>query len=213
MLQDEWSDSSVVDHVRSIPAHATHAPDQEAALEIYEPCHEIMVLSVQRKLILQTCMHSHPVGLDVWFLVRPFVYFHISCVRTAKALARPHGCAGSPKPSLVAYVISTTSHELTQIYILSLWHFQIGVKHFTNTIMTLKTSWDRQAWANNVDPDQTAPRKEQFDQGMHCLSFRFHLLDTYQTANTLYTTWWNSTRHGHARNIYTITIGQIGLGK
>ena len=30
-----------------------------------EPCHEIMVLSVLRKLVLQTCMHSYPVGLDV----------------------------------------------------------------------------------------------------------------------------------------------------
>ena len=27
-------------------------------------------------------------GLDVWCLVGPFVYFHTSCVRTAKALAR-----------------------------------------------------------------------------------------------------------------------------
>ena len=52
-------------------------------------------------------MHSHPVGLDVWFLVGPFVYFHTSCVRTAKALTRLRGCAGSPKPSLVAYVISS----------------------------------------------------------------------------------------------------------
>ena len=41
------------------------------------------------------------------FLVGPFVYFHTSCVRTAKALARLRGCAGSPEPSLVAYVIST----------------------------------------------------------------------------------------------------------
>ena len=53
-----------------------------------------------------TCMHSYPVGLDVWFLVRPFVYFHTSWVRTAKALARLHGCAGSPESSLVACVIS-----------------------------------------------------------------------------------------------------------
>ena len=30
-----------------------------------EPCHEIMVLLVLRKLILQTRMCSHPVGLDV----------------------------------------------------------------------------------------------------------------------------------------------------
>ena len=57
--------------------------------------------------ILQTCMRSHPMGQDVWFLVGPFVYFHTSCVRTAKALARLRRCAGSPEPSLVAYVIST----------------------------------------------------------------------------------------------------------
>ena len=30
-----------------------------------EPCHEVMVLFVLRKLILQTRMRSHPVGLDV----------------------------------------------------------------------------------------------------------------------------------------------------
>ena len=59
------------------------------------------------KLILQTRMHSHPFGLDVWFLVGPFIYFHTLCVRTAKALARLRRCAGSPEPSLVAYVIST----------------------------------------------------------------------------------------------------------
>ena len=66
-----------------------------------------MVLFVIRKLILQTRMRSHPVWLDVWYLVWPFFYFHTSCVRTTKALARLRGCAGSPEPSLVAYVIST----------------------------------------------------------------------------------------------------------
>ena len=54
----------------------------------YEPAHEIMALFFPRKLILQTRMHSHQVGLDVWLLVSPFVYIHSSCVRTAKALAR-----------------------------------------------------------------------------------------------------------------------------
>ena len=68
---------------------------------------EPAVLFVHRKLILQTLMRSHPVGLDVWFLVGPFVYFHTSCVRIAKILAGRRGCAGSPEPSLVAYVIST----------------------------------------------------------------------------------------------------------
>ena len=52
-------------------------------------------------------MRSLTVGLDVCFLVWPFVYFHRTCVRTAKALARLRRCAGSPEPSLVAYAIST----------------------------------------------------------------------------------------------------------
>ena len=46
-------------------------------------------------------------GRDVWFLVGLFVYCYTSCVRTAKALTRLRRCAGSPEPSLVAYVIST----------------------------------------------------------------------------------------------------------
>ena len=36
---------------------------------IFEPPHEIMALFVLPKLILQMRMHSHQVGLDVWFLV------------------------------------------------------------------------------------------------------------------------------------------------
>ena len=43
-----------------------------------DPCHEIRVLFVLRKLILQMRMLNHPVGLDVWFSVSPFVYFHTS---------------------------------------------------------------------------------------------------------------------------------------
>ena len=74
---------------------------------MYEPTHEIMARFVLRKLIFQMRMHSHLVGLDVRFLVGPFDFFHTSCVRTAKALARLRGCEGSPEPSLVAYVIST----------------------------------------------------------------------------------------------------------
>ena len=65
-----------------------------------------MALFILHKLILQTRMCSHPVGLEVYFLVWLFVYFHISYVRTAKALVRLCECAGLPEPSLVAYVIS-----------------------------------------------------------------------------------------------------------
>ena len=78
-----------------------------ASVIIIEPAHEIMALFVLRKLILQTRMRSHLVGLDVWCLVGPFDFFHTSYVRTAKALARLHECAGSPEPTLVAYMIST----------------------------------------------------------------------------------------------------------
>ena len=46
--------------------------------QMVEPYHEIMVL-----FILQTSMCSHPVGLDVWFLVGPFVYFrYFMCVNS-----------------------------------------------------------------------------------------------------------------------------------
>ena len=38
---------------------------------------------------------------------------------------------------------------------------------------------DRYAWANSADQDQTAPREEeQSDQGLHCLPFRLHRLDS-----------------------------------
>ena len=37
---------------------------------------------------------------------------------------------------------------------------------------------DRQAWANSVDPDQTALLEEQSDQGLHCLPFSLHRLDS-----------------------------------
>ena len=77
-----------------------------------------MVLFVLRKLILQTRMRSHPMGLDVWFLVGPFVYFHTWCVLTAKALARLRGCAGSPEPSLVAYVSTIISWAGSFVFIM-----------------------------------------------------------------------------------------------
>ena len=66
-----------------------------------------MALIALRKLNLQTRMRSHPMGLHVWLSARSFVYFNTLSVRTAKALARLCGCAGSSEPSLVAYVIST----------------------------------------------------------------------------------------------------------
>ena len=50
-----------------------------------EPCHEIMVLFVLRKLILQARMCSHPMGLDVWFLVGPFIYFILPYVMCANS--------------------------------------------------------------------------------------------------------------------------------
>ena len=53
----------------------------------FEPAHEILALFVLRKLILQTRMRSHPMGLHLWFLVGPFVYFHTLCERTADAQA------------------------------------------------------------------------------------------------------------------------------
>ena len=55
----------------------------------YDPAHEIMALFVLRKLILQSRMRSHPVGLDVRLFGRT-VYFHTQCVRTANAGETAH---------------------------------------------------------------------------------------------------------------------------
>ena len=79
-----------------------------------EPAHEILALFVLRKFILQTCMRSHPVRLDVWFLVWLVVYFHTSCVRTAKASARLRESIGSLEPMLITYAdhLCDKSHNL-----------------------------------------------------------------------------------------------------
>ena len=37
---------------------------------------------------------------------------------------------------------------------------------------------DRQVWANSVDQDQTAP--EQSDQGLYCLPFCLHLVNSHE---------------------------------
>ena len=112
-----------------------------------------MLLFVLRKLILQTRMRSHPVGLDVWFLVGPFIYFHTWYVRTAKAVARPCGCAGSPEPSLVAYVISTMI-SWAGSYIAAII---LNLEQFGHRLPFKEVSNNAGRIANRTDPDQTGP--------------------------------------------------------
>ena len=101
---------------------------------VNEPSHEIMVL-FDCSLIPQTRMRSHSVELDVWLFAGPFVYFHTLWVRTAKALARVRGCAGSPKPSLDAYltIISWAGSNI-------LMH--IHAENDTLKILLLKIAWN-----------------------------------------------------------------------
>ena len=61
---------------------------------IIEPDHEIMALFVLCKLILQTRMCSHPVGLDVWYLVGP-LSTSILHVSEQRRLWHVLSCAGS----------------------------------------------------------------------------------------------------------------------
>ena len=56
--------------------------EEKVDLQLIEPAHEIMVLFVLHKLILQTHMHSNPTGLDVSVLVGPVVYFHTLCANS-----------------------------------------------------------------------------------------------------------------------------------
>ena len=58
---------------------------------------------------------------------------------------------------------------------------------------------DRQVWANSADPVQTAP-----DQGLHCLLFLLHLLDTFLKGKaTLF------KFYGDYNNIFGVGIFRI----
>ena len=86
---------------------------------IFEPAHEIVVLFVLSKLIFQTGMLSHPMGLDVWFLVGAFVYFHTACLRTTNS----EGCGETARMCRLAWAfagrICDKYHELT--------HFKLDI--------------------------------------------------------------------------------------
>ena len=73
----------------------------------FGPSHEIMVLFFLHKLIYLIA-HAHPSSGARCLIFGPTLrLLPYLCVRTVKSLARLLGCAGSPEPSLVAYVKST----------------------------------------------------------------------------------------------------------
>ena len=86
----------------------------------FEPHHAIMAFFVLHKLILQTRMSSHPVGLDVWF----FVYFHTSCVQTASPIISWAGSfriitviiSGAPKFTILTVFAKFTSYTVRDFY-------------------------------------------------------------------------------------------------
>ena len=127
-----------------------------------ETSHEIMARFVIRKLVLQTRMRSHTVGLDVWFLVGPVVYFHTLCLRTGKALARLRGCAGSPEPSLVAFVISTINSWAGWNYLWSL-SSNLGSRFIYITI--LNAYWKKDKTHLNVHKNRL---KNRYNTFIHC---------------------------------------------
>ena len=72
-----WHEAAHIWYTGSSDHVCSYTVDQ---IRLKEPAHEIMALFVLRKLILQTRMNSHPMGLDFWFLVGLFVYF--MCVKS-----------------------------------------------------------------------------------------------------------------------------------
>ena len=58
---------------RILPPNSRKRPIVSLTM-VFEPSHEIMVLFVLRKLIFQTRMRSHPLGLDIGYLIGPFVH-------------------------------------------------------------------------------------------------------------------------------------------
>ena len=154
-----------------------------------------MVLFFLRKLILQTCMHSHPVGLDVLFFVKHFVYFHTSCLRTVKALARLRACAGSPEPSLVAYVISSIISWAQRPLVCKVstwtaapWRLQ---KNYKELLKELQIRHTDQSLSYHNDPKfirsgQTVYiqirllLKDPSDQGLHCLPLLYGKISLFK---------------------------------
>ena len=131
-----------------------------------EPSHVIMVLCVLHKLVLQTPMRSHPVGLDFWFLVQPFVYFHTLIVQTVKALARLQRCAGSSEQmgrlaSAIAARLCDKYHNLMSwlnlTYPMLSRSWRIFVHRFHSTPIITSRSWV--VWRHRRGPtsSQTPP--------------------------------------------------------
>ena len=56
-----------------VPCHTAQILESLQQFSLNVPCHEITA----RFVLCKFQMRNHPVGLDVWFLVGPFVYFHI----------------------------------------------------------------------------------------------------------------------------------------
>ena len=138
-----------------------------AVIKSFEPAREIMALFVLHKFILQMGMRSHPVGLDVLYLVRPFIYFHTSCVRTGKALARLRKCAGLSEPLLVAYVINTIVSWAGSFDLSLLWVWALLGSHVSETSRTLLAELGK----------QNRPRS-------HC-SFRSSLIRVYTVCHSI----------------------------
>ena len=106
-MQNIATESSKILSAESTDGSSFHGSGHQACLNKMSHLVRLWHFLSSVNAFVQMRMLSYPVGLDVWFLVGSFVYFHTSCVRTDKALSRLRGCAGSPEPSLVAYVIST----------------------------------------------------------------------------------------------------------
>ena len=150
-----------------------------------EPSHEIMVLFILPKLILQIRMRSHPVGLDVWFFVGPFVNVLTSCMQTAKALARLRGCAGSPEPSLVAYVISTIISWASSIIIWTMKYSSDTKK--SNKEVVYQQNDSMKLWSECVScifSDVHISEKSAFEYGLvnHALSSAMRTLVKVSTV-------------------------------
>ena len=74
---------------------------------VFEPSREKRDIMVIRFVVLQMRMRSSLLGWETCVFAWSFLKVLITCLRTAKALARLRLCAVSPEPLLVAFVMST----------------------------------------------------------------------------------------------------------
>ena len=159
----------MIPHCSNLIPHCSNWIPDCSDLIPYEPCHEIMVLFVLRKLILQMRMHSHPVGarcLIFWCTLCLLPYFMCGNREDSGKTARMHRLAWAGQICYLYTIISWAGSYYSNFKII------LGIqmsRHMTKPTKghvrpvwseSLLSAWRKcrslaTEWGHSEDSDQT----------------------------------------------------------